>query len=211
MPSAVRLDLTGLRPLPARGVVLLTDVAAPLLGPRGAAAVYGPQKGAGPDDVLALESGLEHWAALVAADGATPGAGAAGGVAFGLLAWGAQIVSGAAAVGKALGLAAAIAEADLVVTGEGRFDAQTAEGKVVSHVVGLARAAGVPVALVAGLVEESGDESPFVAVRATGELAGDGEESFRRPLPWLRRAGAELAEAVPAALAPARPAPTEGS
>ncbi|GAB2967845.1 glycerate kinase [Frigoribacterium salinisoli] len=211
LSSAVRLDLTGLLPLPARGVVLLTDVAAPLLGPRGAAAVYGPQKGADPDDVLALESGLEHWAALVAADGSTPGAGAAGGVAFGLLAWGAQIVGGAPAVGEALGLDPAIAEADLVVTGEGRFDRQTADGKAVSHVVGLARAAGVPVALVAGRVDPSGDAAPFVAVRATGELAGDVAESLRRPTPWLRRAGVELAEVVPERLPAARGLTTEGS
>ena len=200
LSSAVRLDLTGLRPAPAHGVLLLTDVAAPLLGPRGAAAVFGPQKGAGPDDVLALESGLEHWAALVDADPATPGAGAAGGVAFGLLAWGARIVAGAPTVGEVLGLVGAVAEADLVVTGEGRFDGQTAEGKVVSHVVGLAEAAGVPVALVAGLVDPSGDAAPFVAVRATGELAGDVAESLRRPLPWLGRAGADLAEVVPGAL-----------
>lgn len=211
LSSAVRLDLTGLRPLPARGVVLLTDVAAPLLGPRGAAAVYGPQKGADPDDVLALESGLEHWAALVAADGSAPGAGAAGGVAFGLLAWGAQIASGAVAVGESLGLAAAIAGADLVVTGEGRFDGQTADGKVVSHVAALARAAGVPVALVAGQVDRSGDASSFVAVRATGEVAGGVEESLRRPLPWLRRAGAELAEVVPTTLAPAPAVTAEAS
>ena len=196
LASAERLDLTGLRPSPARGIVVLTDVSSPLLGPHGAAAVFGPQKGAGPDDVLALERGLERWASLVTVDPATPGAGAAGGVAFGLLAWGALLEPGAAAVADAVGLGAALRDADLVVTGEGRFDGQTAAGKVVSHVSGAAAAAGVPVALLAGAVDPDADASAFVAVAETVRAAGGLDEALARPLHWVAEAAAQLARTV---------------
>ena len=137
-----RLDLTDLRPGPADGLECLVDVTNPLLGPRGAAAVFGPQKGADPDDVAALDAALAHWATVVATaaphpvDPDAPGAGAAGGTAFGLLScWPGRMTPGARAVADAVGLADALAGADLVVTGEGRYDDQSADGKVVSHVV----------------------------------------------------------------------------
>jgi glycerate kinase len=83
------VDRAALLPPPPGGVRVLTDVVNPLLGPTGAAAVYGPQKGATPDDVAVLEAGLARLAALLPAEPASPGAGAAGGTGFGLLAWGA--------------------------------------------------------------------------------------------------------------------------
>ena len=189
--AAARLDLTRMRPLPPRGVTVLSDVVNPLFGPRGAAFVFGPQKGASIDDVLALDSGLEHVADLVAVDPRTPGAGAAGGTGFALLAWGASLVSGAEAVAALVGLDDVVAGAVVVVTGEGRFDDQTADGKVVSFVAGLAARAGVPTMLVAGSVEAPTDG--FAAVVSTTELAGGAEASRAGAASWAERAGAELA------------------
>jgi glycerate kinase len=191
LAATVRVDLSGLRPVPAGGVEIWSDVTAPLLGPCGAAAVFGPQKGAGPDDVLALERALEGFAVLVDADPSTPGAGAAGGTGFGLLVWGATVVSGAEAVAEVVGLDRLVAEADLVVTGEGRFDEQTAGGKLVSWVASSARALDVPVALVAGQV--AADPVGFVDVVDTSVLAGGSAASRAEPQRWLTEAGALLA------------------
>ncbi|ROS59491.1 glycerate kinase [Frigoribacterium sp. PhB160] len=198
LSTAVRLDASGLRPLPVDGVTALTDVQAPLLGPTGAAAVFGPQKGAGPDDVLALESSLEAFAALVDVDPATPGSGAAGGTAFGLLVWGATLAPGAAAVAEAVGAATRLRRADVVVTGEGRFDSQTAGGKVVSWVLGAVGGGGARVCLVAGVVDATTAElDPFDAVVETSELAGGAERSLAEPVAWVEAAGAALAARQP--------------
>uniref|UniRef100_UPI0037830070 glycerate kinase n=1 Tax=Pseudolysinimonas sp. TaxID=2680009 RepID=UPI0037830070 len=107
--GAGALHALGTRSAPPGGVTLLTDVTAPLLGPAGAAAVFGPQKGASPADVDVLEERMRAWAARYPdADPDTPGAGAAGGTAFGFLAaWGARIVPGAAAIADLTGLSAA--------------------------------------------------------------------------------------------------------
>jgi glycerate kinase len=143
-------------PVPGVGLVAATDVDNPLLGLYGASAVYGPQKGADQAAIMALDSALERWADLVeAAVGAPdlrnrPGTGAAGGLGFGLMALGAERQSGADVVMTAVGLAAAIEGADLVVTGEGRFDATSLRGKVVSGVAQRAQAAGVPCVVAAG-------------------------------------------------------------
>lgn len=144
-------------------VELLADVTTPLPD---AARVFGPQKGATPEVVDVLARGLDRWADVAERDlaggGATeapgrlrdrPGAGAAGGLGFGLAAGiSATTAPGAATVAGMVGLPAAIADADLVVTGEGRVDATTSSGKVVHEVARLASAAGVPVLLVAGQV-----------------------------------------------------------
>ncbi len=202
------IDLSGLRPLPPGGAVILSDVTNPLLGPAGAAAVFGPQKGADADTVALMDAHLARFVRVLrqgfeAADAPgpapapeTPGAGAAGGAGYGLLAWGATAVSGAAAVAEAVGLAAAIDRADVVVTGEGKFDGQSEAGKVPSEVRATALAAGVPVALVAGAIAaETGD---FVASVSLTDLAGSGSEAMARPLHWLEEAGARLAGEVDA-------------
>jgi glycerate kinase len=137
-------------------LVALADVASPLLGPRGAAAVFGPQKGAGPAAVEALERGLERLAQRWTADLGAPrdlasqaGAGAAGGLGAGLAAFlGAELEPGAAAVARWVGLEAALERADAVVTGEGRWDEQSAAGKATGTVVAAARARGLPVAVI---------------------------------------------------------------
>ncbi|GAA5087681.1 glycerate kinase [Microbacterium yannicii] len=188
-------DLSGLAPLPSHGVTVLSDVTNPLLGARGAAAVFGPQKGARPADIGELDAGLARLAALVDADPDAAGAGAAGGTGFGLLAWGAQLVPGSAAVAELVGLDAAVAAASVVVTGEGSYDGQSAAGKVPAHVGALAAAASVPVALVAGRITTDADTSGFAATASLTALAGSSEAAMQDPARWLTEAGAVLARA----------------
>jgi glycerate kinase len=188
-------DLSRLRPLPDAGVVVLTDVTNPLLGPSGSAAVFGPQKGLDPDGVMRADAGLGRLAALVPADPDAPGAGAAGGVGFGLLAWGARLLPGAAEVAELVDLRGALAAASVVVTGEGSFDGQSAAGKAPTHVAELATSAGVPVALVAGRISRDADTSGFAAAVSLTELAGSAEAAMTAPARWLREAGAALARA----------------
>lgn len=191
LAGIVRADLGGLRPVPAGGALILSDVTNPLLGPDGAAAVFGPQKGADAALVAVMEQNLAGYAPLLPADPATPGTGAAGGTAFGLLAWGAAIASGAGAVGDALGLPEALRSADLVVTGEGRFDSQSAAGKVPSYVLRCAGESGAAAMLVAGRIDAPTDA--FAAALSLTELAGDGETAMTQALRWLGAAGERLA------------------
>lgn len=138
-------------------VVVASDVDNPLCGPRGAAAVYGPQKGATADDVATLDSALAHYAQLLRRDlnidvADVPGAGAAGGTGAGALAFlGARLTSGIALLLEVVGFAEAIRGADLVITGEGSLDAQSLHGKAP---IGVARAAGgIPVIALVGRLE----------------------------------------------------------
>ena len=136
--------------------VVATDVTNPLVGPNGAAAVYAPQKGATPEQVELLDAALGRYAAVVRRDlgvdvGELPGAGAAGGLAAGLVAFlGARIASGFDVVAEATGLVPRLKAADLVATGEGSFDSQSLQGKTTGRVISLALAAGKPVAILAG-------------------------------------------------------------
>lgn len=136
-------------------LIAATDVDNPLLGPTGAAAMFAPQKGADPSTVVALEARLTAWADELAHRCGRdvrdePGAGAAGGLGAFLLACGARRESGATVVGAETGRRAAIAAADLVITGEGTIDDQTGHGKVVAAVAAEAADAGVPVLVLAG-------------------------------------------------------------
>lgn len=199
LAAVASADLSGLAALPPGGVTVLSDVTNPLLGARGAAAVFGPQKGAAPDDVAALDAALSRLAGLDAfarTDPETPGAGAAGGTGFGLLAWGARLVPGSAAVAELVGLDAAVAEASVVVTGEGSYDGQSAAGKVPAHVGGIAASAGVPVALVAGRITPDADVSGFAATASLTDLAGSGQAAMADAARWLKEAGAALATAL---------------
>lgn len=137
------------------------DVSNPLCGPTGAAAIYGPQKGATPEMVAQLDAALGHYADVIEHDLGVnvrdvPGAGAAGGLGAGLLAFlHAKLRPGAQIVLEAVGLEAHVREADLVMTAEGQIDGQTAFGKSVGAVAGLAKRYGLPVvALAGGLGEE---------------------------------------------------------
>lgn len=136
----------------------LIDVQNPLLGPSGAARVFAPQKGAAPAEVEQLESNLAHWVAIVWRDlgvdvAALPGGGAAGGLGAGCAAFlGAALESGAAWVARQNRLKEAMLPADLVITGEGRLDEQTACGKVPAFVARMAQALGKPVIAMGGSV-----------------------------------------------------------
>lgn len=191
-------DLSSLRSLPAGGAVVLTDVSNPLLGGTGAAAVFGPQKGLEGAQVAAADAALGRLAGLMP-DGASlaiaPGAGAAGGTGFGLLVWGARLTPGASEVATLIGLADAVAGADLVITGEGSFDGQSAAGKVPAFVAELAADAGVPAALVAGRIAPDAETAAFAASVSLTGLAGSPEASIAEPARWLRAAGAALARA----------------
>jgi len=162
------IDLAGLDPRLAEvDVRIACDVSNPLLGPTGAAAVYGPQKGATPNDVEVLDMALEAYAdALEAATGRrerdTPGAGAAGGTGFGLLCLtdhfrSLRLVPGIEVVMDAADFAGKLAGADLVITGEGRIDAQTAFGKTALGVAQRARAAGVACIAIGGGIDPAGE------------------------------------------------------
>ncbi len=175
------------------------DVDNPLLGPTGAAAVYGPQKGASAADVAFLDHMLARLAdAMTAATGRdlrdVPGAGAAGGLGWALAsACGARLERGVALVAEVRGLARALAAADWCFTGEGRIDAQTLHGKVVDGVAQLARAARVPVIAFGGSVERDTE----AALRARGVtcvpiLAGPATlaDAMRDAAMYLRAAAA---------------------
>ena len=197
-----RVDLRRLRPPPAGGVTCLTDVTAPLLGPEGAAAVFGPQKGADGDQVARLEAGLARLAGVLGGDPSAPGAGAAGGTGYGLAAaWGAVLTPGAVELGRLAGLDRALADADLVITGEGRFDETSLTGKTCGTVIAAAAVAGVPVAVVAGQVSDgrawepgSGRVSGLASVVTLAGLAGGTAAALAGPRQWLRRAGERLAK-----------------
>ena len=192
-----RADTTRLRPSPPEGVRLLSDVVAPLLGPHGAAAVYGPQKGATPAQVRALDAALARWASVLAGAEATsiPGAGAAGGTAYGFLAaWGAAIESGSAAIAELTGFRAAAASTDVVITGEGRFDATSLTGKVVGHALSLPTKPGARRGVIAGSLAAATPEGVWTASLA--ELAGSLEAALDDPNRWLFAAGVEAARTL---------------
>ncbi len=192
LASVARVDLSGLAALPPGGVSALTDVTNPLLGRRGAATVFGPQKGADQAQVAELDAGLAHLARFLEPDPSTPGAGAAGGTGFGLLAWGATLEPGSRAVAELIGLPEAAAAASVVVTGEGSFDGQSAAGKVPSHVASLA-GADTRVVLVAGRITPDADTSAFAASVSLTALAGSPEQAMAEPARWLREAGERFA------------------
>ncbi len=145
------VDLAGLDPrLAGLPIEVACDVNSPLVGPDGSAHVFGPQKGASPDAVLRLDAGLANLAAVLAAQGLpdvahAPRAGAAGGAAGGMAAMlGASLTDGGALITTAAGLSAALAGADLCITGEGRLDTQTLTGKAPAAVAAACADAGVP-------------------------------------------------------------------
>ncbi|MFP5218350.1 MAG: glycerate kinase [Actinomycetes bacterium] len=157
-------------------LVAATDVDAPLLGLHGASAVYGPQKGASRGDVLVLDAALSRWADVLeqhlgVAVRDVRGAGAAGGLGAALLAVGAQRERGLGLVADAVGVAQAVADVDLVVTGEGSFDATSLRGKVVSGVAALAAEHAVPCVVLAGQVQVGRREAAAAGIDAAYAVA----------------------------------------
>ena len=173
-----QLDLSG---LDARLLKVQIEVAAdvdnPLCGPRGASAVFGPQKGATPEHVAELDTALGRFARIAAAtlgeDHAEfPGVGAAGGLGFAARAFlKASFRPGIALVAELSGLAAAVENADLVITGEGRMDAQTLHGKTPVGVARVARAAGVPVIALSGSLGDNYQALYEAGIEAAFSLA----------------------------------------
>ena len=161
----VRMDLSGLPTLNYSGkMVFLTDVSNPLCGPSGAAAIFGPQKGASAEQVVELEHGLEQLASLVEHESSLelkdmPGMGAAGGFALPFVAFlGAEMRGGIDFVLDLLKFDEKLVGTDLVITGEGRTDAQSAMGKAISAVTRRSRAAGVRVAVISGALGEGSEK-----------------------------------------------------
>ena len=198
-----RLDLSGFDPRVAvTEFVVASDVDNPLLGPYGAAAVYGPQKGASAAEVALLDAALARWAAAARAatgvDAASvAGAGAAGGVGFAAVVFlGAELRSGIEYLLDLLEVRSALPGARLVVTGEGSLDEQTLRGKAPAGVAAAARAAGVPAVAVAGrnTLPASVLESAGIAQAYTlSEIEEDPERSMREPVPLLRRLAGRIA------------------
>jgi glycerate 2-kinase len=195
-----RIELGGLaRAVAGVRFIVASDVDNPLIGANGAAVVYGPQKGATPEDVVLLDRALAHYAAVVHRDlgvdvRATPGAGAAGGLGAGLLAFtGARVRPGAEVVMDAVGLPERLTAADVAITGEGTLDGQSLRGKAVAGVIAAAREAAVPVIVICGRadVRPSG-----VTVASLVERFGD-----RAALEDTRRSLESLAEEVAAGVA----------
>ncbi|MCX4745286.1 glycerate kinase [Kitasatospora sp. NBC_01287] len=183
-------------------IVVACDVDNPLLGARGATAVYGPQKGAEGEELAVLEQGLTRWADVVRASTGedfrdAPGAGAAGGVGFAALALlGATMRPGIELLLELLGFDEAVRGARLVVTGEGCLDAQTLHGKAPAGVAAAATGAGVPVAAVAGRLELAEDEwrgAGFVAAYALTDLAEQPGDSLSKAAELAELAGEMLA------------------
>jgi glycerate kinase len=196
------LDLTGLHPaLRDVSIILATDVVNPLTGPDGAAEVYGPQKGATPDQVRELADGLRRWAVVAEATGTdwsqAPGAGAAGGVGFAALAvLGAERRLGIDVMLGLLDFDAALEGTTLVITGEGSLDAQTLAGKAPAGVAQAAAQRGIPVVAVAGrctLTDGELARAGIGAVYTLSDLEPDPARSSAEAGLLLRRVGQALA------------------
>ena len=178
------IDLSGLdKRLAGVEIVVACDVDNPMCGEKGASAVFGPQKGATPEMVQALDSGLQHFAAIAARDlgldiQSPAGAGAAGGMGGGvLLLPDARLQAGVQIVMEAVKLAEKVQDADLVITGEGRMDAQSVHGKTPIGVAHTAKAFGKPVIAIVGCLREDyevvyaqGIDAVFPIIRQLGSL-----------------------------------------
>ncbi len=202
-----RVDFSGLDPrLADLELILLGDVDNPLTGPQGAAAVFGPQKGLHARDVAAMDAHLQRLATAIAnarplhCPAAAPGAGAAGGLGFALACvLGGAMHSGAAYMADRTRLDHAICASDLVITGEGRLDAQTLRGKVAGEVIRRARQWQVPVALVAGSIacdEEELAAMGLAAARALSAASVTPEQAMAEPERWIAIRTRELIESL---------------
>jgi glycerate kinase len=197
------VDLSALRELRAEVTfVVASDVDNPLLGGRGAAATFGPQKGATPAEVRLLDRALRRWAEVVESATATrcadaPGAGAAGGVGFAAMALlGAALVPGIDVMLDLVGFRHALRGADLVITGEGSLDEQSLAGKAPVGVARAARAGGVPVVAVAGRSLLTSEQLLSAGIEATYPLADlepDVSRSMANAAELLRQVGVRIA------------------
>ncbi|MEV3992723.1 glycerate kinase [Streptomyces sp. NPDC049837] len=186
-------------------LVLASDVDNPLTGPKGAPAVYGPQKGASPEDVAELDAALAHFASVLADSigpratelAESPGAGAAGGIGYGaLVALGASFRPGIEVMLDVLGFGPALSRATLVITGEGSLDEQTLHGKAPAGVAAAARAEGIEVVAVCGrlaLPPEALGRAGIRRAYALTELEPDPAKCMAEAGPLLERQAANIA------------------
>lgn len=204
--DARSVDRSGLHPALCRArITLASDVDNPLLGPTGAVQTYSPQKGAGPRERAVLTAALENWASLLQPAHSSsctdqPGAGAAGGAGFGAIAvLAATPRPGIELVLDLIDFRARIADADLVITGEGSLDAQSLRGKAPLGVVSAAAAAGVPVTVVAGRILLGDDRlraAGFRAAYALSDLETDAVRSMTHAADLLESVGERIGSAM---------------
>lgn len=176
-------------------LVAASDVENPLLGPHGAAATFGPQKGASPEAVERLEARLAGMERLVPVRD-LPGAGAAGGLGAALLALGASVSSGAGMVRELTGLDSALDVADLAITGEGSFDWQSLRGKLITAVASGAAERGIPCLVLAGQVSVGRREAGSAGVSdsySVVEHVGSVDAAFADPAGTLASLAAQVA------------------
>ncbi len=185
-------------------LVAATDVDNPLTGPTGASAVYGPQKGASPEDVVLLDAALAHFVQVLERDlpgcppdlSELPGAGAAGGLGAAIMALGGRCESGIGLIRWLAGLDKALDETDLVITGEGSFDDQSLHGKVVAGVAAAARERGLPCLVLAGQVTADRHAASVAGVMRAYSLVehfGSVERAMADAAAGLRQLAAHLA------------------
>jgi glycerate kinase len=182
------IDLSDLDPrLRSTRIRVACDVRNPLTGPNGAAAVFGPQKGARPADIPILEANLAHFAEILARDlglrvVGVPGMGAAGGLTAGLLTIGGRAESGIELILETLHFDRQVAVADLVLTAEGRIDRQSAQGKVISGVLAHAGRVGVPVVALGGSVRAGELNGLYAAGLAAAFPIADGPLTYAKAI-----------------------------
>ncbi|MFI9719751.1 glycerate kinase [Streptomyces sp. NPDC052396] len=195
LAEVASVDWSGLDPrLRATSVVLASDVDNPLTGPEGAAAVYGPQKGAGEADVRLLDAALARYARVLGVHPEVPGAGAAGGVGYGaLVGLGARFRPGIEVVLEVIGFADAVRGASLVVTGEGSLDEQTLRGKAPVGVAAAAARLGVPTVAVCGRLSVAPQALGLAAAYALTSLEPDVARCMTETGPLLERLAARVA------------------
>ena len=200
-PANARTQPTRLPP--QLKIIAAVDVKNPLLGENGATRVFGPQKGVRENEIDILEGALARLADVVAKEFGVdyrnePGAGAAGGLGFGLMSfWGAKIRPGFDVVAEAVGLETKIKDADIVITGEGSLDRQTLQGKTPAGVARLARKLGKPVfAMVGRATNDPEVRGIFDAVYENVRSGMSQEQNMKRAAELLRQNARELAQTL---------------
>ena len=201
-----RIHMEGLDPgIADLDILVACDVSNPLTGPEGASAIYGPQKGADGDMVKKLDHNLEHFAVLIRQQlgkeiSHVPGAGAAGGLGAGLMAFlGARLMKGFDMIAETVGLEEKIMQADLVITGEGKMDGQTQFGKTPFGVAQLAQKHGKPVIGIAGTLEEGSEvlyQMGFNVILPIQEKPSDLDFAIRHAGELLKRSGERIARMI---------------
>lgn len=184
------IDRRNVRSAPNGGVTVLTDVRSPLLGPNGAATIFGPQKGATPSQIATLDLALTHFSGLLGGNAKMPGSGAAGGTAYAFATiWNAKIESGADYISNLSNLPQLLQESDLLITGEGSFDQQSLSGKVVGQLLNKAKESNIRSAVIAGQIKVDSE----VWQSSLTEMAGSVAAALENPAHWLALVGAKAA------------------